>query len=72
MSLDEIRTYITADSLGYLSVEGLYSFMGGRREGFCDACFTGDYPVEIPRDQSPHQLHLFDAADSLNGAAGRR
>src|SRR5258708_35209587 len=59
MSLDEIRKYITADSLAYLSVEGLYSFMDGRREGFCDACFTGDYPVEIPRDQSPHQLHLF-------------
>ena len=72
MSLDEIRKYITADSLAYLSVEGLYSFMGGRREGFCDACFTGNYPVEIPRDQSPHQLHLFDAADGMNGAGSRR
>jgi amidophosphoribosyltransferase len=71
-SVEEIRQYITADSLGYLSREGLYSFIGGRRDGFCDACFTGEYPVEIPRDQSPHQLHLFDAGDSLNGAGARR
>jgi amidophosphoribosyltransferase len=71
-SVEEIRRHITADSLGYLSWDGLYSFMGERRDGFCDACFTGNYPVEIPRDRSPHQLHLFDAADALNGAAARR
>ncbi len=34
--------------------------------------FTGNYPVEIPRDQAPHQLRLFDAADHLNGAPARR
>jgi amidophosphoribosyltransferase len=72
LSIEEIRNYITADSLGYLSVAGLYSFLDGRREGFCDACFTGQYPVEIPRDRSPHQLHLFDATEGLNGAAERR
>jgi amidophosphoribosyltransferase len=71
-SIDEIREYITADSLGYLSWDGLYSFLGnGSREGYCDACFTGNYPVEIPRDQSPHQLRLFEARDNLlNGLAG--
>ena len=74
MTIDEIREYITADSLGYLSVDGLYSFLegNGRREGFCDACFTGNYPVEIPEGRSPHQLRLFDAADRLNGSAARR
>ena len=71
-SVEEIRRHITADSLAYLSREGLYAFIGGRREGFCDACFTGDYPVEIPRDRSPHQLRLFDASENLNGADGRR
>lgn len=71
-SIEEIRKYITADSLGYLSWDGLYAFVGGNREGFCDACFTGEYPVEIPKDRSPHQLHLFDAVDHLNGAAMRR
>jgi amidophosphoribosyltransferase len=71
-SVEEIRRYITADSLAYLSWDGLYSFMGDRRDGFCDACFTGNYPVEIPRDHAPHQLHLFDAAEALNGAGARR
>jgi amidophosphoribosyltransferase len=72
-SVDEIREYITADSLGYLSWDGLYSFLGnGSREGYCDACFTGNYPVEIPRDRSPHQLHLFEARDDLSRADARR
>ena len=73
-SVEEIRNYITADSLSYLSWDGLYSFLGnGAREGFCDACFTGKYPVEIPKDRAPHQLHLFEAADrNMNGADSRR
>jgi amidophosphoribosyltransferase len=72
-TVEEIRQYITADSLGYLSWDGLYSFMGdGRRDGFCDACFSGNYPVAIPKDRTPHQLHLFDAADHMNGADQRR
>ncbi len=60
-SVEEIRRFITADSLGYLSWDGLYSFLGEGREGFCDACFTGNYPVEIPDHQGVHQLHLFEA-----------
>jgi amidophosphoribosyltransferase len=71
-TVEEIRRYITADSLAYLSWDGLYSFNGGEREGYCDACFTGNYPVEIPKSTGPAQLHLFDAADHANGAALRR
>jgi amidophosphoribosyltransferase len=70
-SVEETRRYITADSLGYLSWDGLYSFLDREREGFCDACFTGKYPVEIPRDQTPHQLHLFDAAEHASDATAR-
>jgi amidophosphoribosyltransferase len=63
-SIEEIRKYITADSLAYLSWDGLYSFLeNGKRDGFCDACFTGNYPIEIPRNRLPHQLHLFDAGE---------
>ncbi len=62
-SVEEIRRYIGADSLGYLSWDGLYSFLGQSREGYCDACFTGKYPIEIPTGTEPHQLHLFDAAE---------
>jgi amidophosphoribosyltransferase len=62
-AVDEIRRYITADSLAYLSEEGMYAFLGGRRSGFCDACFTGRYPVPF-EDGAPHrQLVLFDALD---------
>jgi amidophosphoribosyltransferase len=69
-SVEEIRRFISADSLAYLSWDGLYSFMAnGGREGFCDACFTGKYPVEIPKNLGPAQLHLFDAADHANGAS---
>lgn len=63
-SVEEIRRFVTADSLGYLSWEGLYAFLGeGPRGGFCDACFTGNYPVEIPDRQGVHQLHLFEAIE---------
>lgn len=45
-SVEEIRQFIQADSLSYLSVEGLYHFEKQRpKEYFCDACFTGDYKV---------------------------
>jgi len=47
-SVEEIREYITADSLGYLSQDGLYWFeKKGEREWFCDACFTGNYPIPL-------------------------
>jgi amidophosphoribosyltransferase len=70
-SIEQIRNYITADSLGYLSWDGLYSFNDGSREGFCDACFTGNYPVEIPRSNGPAQLHLF-LANEDGAKADRR
>jgi amidophosphoribosyltransferase len=44
-SVPQIREFIGADSLGYLSVEGLLSPLR-RPEDFCAACFTGDYPVD--------------------------
>jgi amidophosphoribosyltransferase len=48
-SLDEIRKYVTADSLGYLSLEGLYAAVGGDRKGYCDACFSGEYLLRLPQ-----------------------
>ena len=46
-TLDEIRDFVGADSLGYLSVKGLLKVVGGTDGGFCDACFTGNYPVPV-------------------------
>jgi amidophosphoribosyltransferase len=61
--VDEIRRYITADSLAYLSEEGMYAFLDGKRPGFCDACFTGRYPVPFEDTGKHRQLVLFDAKD---------
>jgi amidophosphoribosyltransferase len=63
-SIDDIRAYITADSLGFLSERGMYSFLQpGEGNGFCAACFTGRYPVP-PSDQGrTHQLLLFEARE---------
>ncbi len=46
-TVDEIREISDADSLGFLSVEGLLQVAGGEEGGFCDACFTGNYPVPV-------------------------
>ena len=42
----EVATELGADSLAYLSLGGLYEAIGSTRETHCDACFTGDYPLE--------------------------
>ena len=46
-SIEEIRQMIGADTLGYLAVKGLMKVAGGSKGGFCDACFTGNYPVPV-------------------------
>ncbi len=61
-SIEETRQYIGADSLAYLSEEGLYAFQPPEAERtFCDACFTARYPIPVSDVPEPRQLHLFDA-----------
>jgi len=60
-SVEEIRRYIEADTLSYLSNEGMYAYFGDKREGFCDACFTAKYPVHFEDEGHTKQLHLFEA-----------
>jgi len=45
-TVDEIREYVRADSLYYLSVDGMMRALQ-RRDGFCQACFTGQYPIRV-------------------------
>jgi len=51
MSVDEMRNYINADSLAFVSIEGLYRALGHERDEAspqrCDACFTGAYPTSL-------------------------
>ena len=49
MPVQEIAKAIGADSLGYLSVAGVNQIAEGARCGFCDGCFTGCYPVDVPQ-----------------------
>lgn len=44
-TLDEIRQYLNADYLGYLSLDGMVAATGQPKEGFCMACYDGNYPV---------------------------
>lgn len=46
-TVEEIRDFIGADTLGYLSIEGLLESIGLPREIFCLACFTGEYPIPV-------------------------
>jgi amidophosphoribosyltransferase len=48
MSIEEIRDYLNVDTLAYLSLDRLIAATGAVGAGFCDACLTGDYPVEVP------------------------
>jgi amidophosphoribosyltransferase len=58
-TLDEIRDFLEADSIGYLSHEGLMTAVGAGRQGYCSSCYTGHYPVEFPRDEKSYlQLAL--------------
>jgi len=45
-TVDEIREYVGADSLHYLSLDGMMKAIG-RTDGFCQACFTGNYAIEV-------------------------
>ncbi|MEG0027031.1 MAG: amidophosphoribosyltransferase [Raoultibacter sp.] len=48
MNLEEMNDYIGTDSLAFISLEGLHSAVHAHHESFCDACFSGEYPVTIP------------------------
>jgi amidophosphoribosyltransferase len=58
-TIEEIRKYLEADSVAYLSLEGLLSAVDGDRRSYCNSCYTGVYPVEFPRDEAQYlQLAL--------------
>ncbi len=45
-TVEEVARELGCDSLAYLSMEGVYEAIGAKRETHCDACFTGEYPLE--------------------------
>ncbi len=65
-TVKEIEQFIGADSLRYMSIEGLRKVVGEDADNFCYACFTGDYPEPFELTKRDHQLILFDEG-SLHG-----
>ncbi|HZJ30318.1 MAG TPA: amidophosphoribosyltransferase [Vicinamibacterales bacterium] len=58
-TLEEIRKYVDADSVAYLSLEGLTGAVRGGSSSYCTSCYTGIYPVAFPRDEAKYlQLAL--------------
>ncbi|MCO7137445.1 amidophosphoribosyltransferase [[Clostridium] leptum] len=51
-SLDEICRSLGADSLGYLELDSLHEMLCGREIDYCDACFSGNYPVAPPKSEA--------------------
>jgi amidophosphoribosyltransferase len=57
-SVEQIRAFVGADSLAFLSIGGVLEAVGLPRERFCFACFDGRYPVPVPYDVTSHKLVL--------------
>jgi amidophosphoribosyltransferase len=62
-TIEEIRKYIEADSLAYLSLEGLRSAVGAEQKSYCTSCYTGIYPVAFPRDEHAYLQLALKAVD---------
>ena len=48
LTVEEIRDYLDVDTLAFITLDRLVASTGTSRAGFCDACFTGEYPVPVP------------------------
>lgn len=57
-SVEEIAKEIGVDSLGYLSIEATHQIAAGADCGFCDGCFTGDYPIRVPEDAPKNKFEM--------------
>jgi len=58
-TIDEVRKYVEADSLAYLSLDGLRAAIAPQQNSYCTSCYTGVYPVAFPRDEHAYlQLAL--------------
>jgi amidophosphoribosyltransferase len=58
-TIEEIRKYVEADSLAYLSMDGLRAAVGSQSGAYCTSCYTGVYPVAFPRNEQAYlQLAL--------------
>jgi amidophosphoribosyltransferase len=57
-SVEEIRAHLEVETLAYLSLEGTHAAISGTGSGFCDACFSGNYPTEVPEDARAEEMDI--------------
>jgi amidophosphoribosyltransferase len=62
-TIDEIRKYVGADTLAYLSLHGLRTAVGSDQQSYCTSCYTGVYPVAFPRDEHAYLQLALKAVD---------
>ena len=62
-SIDQIRDYVEADSLAYLSLQGLRTAVGDRQDAYCTSCYTGVYPVPAPQNEKAYLQLALKAVD---------
>jgi amidophosphoribosyltransferase len=60
-TVPEVRDFIGADSLGYLSIDGLIKAVALPKDVFCMACFTGDYPIPVQLEMDKLALEAMPA-----------
>jgi amidophosphoribosyltransferase len=58
LQTEDIRAHVGADSLAYLSMEGMLGATQIPADGFCTACFSSDYPVTVPAHELRNKLVL--------------
>jgi amidophosphoribosyltransferase len=58
-TLAEIQGFLKADSLRYLELGSMHRVMERPAGEYCDACFSGNYPISVDQAQMEHQLDLF-------------
>ena len=69
-SVDEIRDFMGADTLAYLSMDGLQEAVGGDYPNYCTACYTKKYPVEPPCDAEAYRQMVLKVASNEDLAEG--
>jgi amidophosphoribosyltransferase len=74
-SVEEIRQHIGADTLGFLSIDGMNRATGQDPDTLCNACFTGKYPLNVQMQMDRMEAArtrepVLAAAESLNRAGG--
>jgi amidophosphoribosyltransferase len=62
MTVEDMRAFIGVDSLGFVSIDGLYRAVGETARNsaapqYCDACFTGDYPTSLTDQEPTGEVH---------------